>query len=87
VTAEAQVAANAAVLRGLADVLTRWGLADEHDRAAWIANYLHREGWRHIEPLPALHGPSSTEAGRAEARRIYEAARRQGNPITEKEKP
>ena len=68
---EVQVATNAAAVRSLADILTRWGLADAHDRATWIAQHLHREGWRHITPPPPLRGPSSTDAGRAAARRLY----------------
>ena len=70
-----QVATNAAAVRSLADILTRWGLADPHDRAEWIANHLHSEGWRHITPPPPLRGPSSTDAGRAAARRLYQQTR------------
>jgi hypothetical protein len=34
------------------------------------------DGYRKVEPPPPLHGPTSTEAGRAEARRLFEEARR-----------
>jgi hypothetical protein len=35
------------------------------------------DGYRRIEPIPDLHGPSSTKAGREAARQIFEQTRRE----------
>lgn len=74
---EHAVATNAAAIRNLAARLEAWGLTDAHKRAEFIALNLLAEGYRPLEPPPALHGPTSTAAGRKRAREIWEASRRE----------
>lgn len=75
---ELDIARNATAVRNLAARLERLGFTgDSYTEAEHIALNLLADGYRKVEPLPPLHGPSSTEAGRAEARRLFEEARRQ----------
>lgn len=73
----AGIARNAAAIRNLAARLERLGFTgDSHTEAEHIAVNLLADGYKRVEPPPALVGTSSTEEGRAKARRLYEETRR-----------
>lgn len=74
----AAVATNAAAVANLADTLHNWGLSDPQERAEHLIRQLTADGWRPVDPPPTLRGPQSTDAGRAEARRIWEDRPRKG---------
>jgi hypothetical protein len=72
------VARNHAAVRALADRLEREGWTGDAIAAAEeFASVLARHGWKPTEPPLPLHGPASTEAGRAAARRIWESRPRE----------
>jgi hypothetical protein len=73
-----QVAANAAAIRNLAARLERLGYTgDCHTEAEHIAVNLLADGYRRIDPVPDLRGPSSTKAGREAARALFDKTRQE----------
>jgi hypothetical protein len=80
---EHDIARNAAAIRNLAGRLERLGYTgDCHTEAEHIAVNLLADGYRRIEPVPDLHGPSSTKAGREAARQIFEQTRKQQTGVS-----
>ncbi|HEU5026634.1 MAG TPA: hypothetical protein VFV01_17085 [Spirillospora sp.] len=77
-TTEDRVATNHRALMAAAAKLERAGFTGDSYRfvEGLVVNLL-ADGWRPVEPAPALRGPTSTEAGRRAAREIFEQTRRE----------
>jgi hypothetical protein len=73
-----QVATNARAVRAVAERLEREGHAAPEVLADELTALLARHGWKPTEQPPPLHGPASTPAGRAAAKRIWESRPKRG---------
>lgn len=74
---ELEIARNHRAITNMAGRLEAWGLDDAYKRAEFLLMNAYADGYRPVDKPPALHGPSSTEAGRRAAREIFAATLRE----------